>query len=98
MAEQKPPLKFIPVPQELFKEVDALARDWHCESWKDRTRDRAKKLAKAETQRNRLVKQLNDLINESRGVIGLHLNGDEAGWDWLIENEWLSALAEIDKD
>lgn len=55
------------------------------------------KLKEAEGQRDKLVKQLNDLINESRGVIGLHLNGDEAVWDWLIENEWLSALAEIAK-
>ncbi len=68
------------------------------ESWKDRTRDRAKKLAKAEAARDKLVGQLNDLINDSHGVSGLHLNGDEAPWDWLIDNGWLAALAEIEKD
>ena len=55
-------------------------------------------LKQAESDRDKLVGQLNDLINDSHGVIGLHLNGDEAPWEWLIENEWLSALAEIEKD
>lgn len=34
------------------------------------------------------------LINDSRGVVGLHLNGDEASWDELRTGgrfeEWLS--------
>ena len=37
------------------------------------------------------LKQVDDLINESRGVVGLHLNGDEASWDWLYQ-DWLSDL------
>ncbi len=98
MAEQKPPLKFIPVPQELFKEVDALARDWHCENHSDAIRGLLDQFKKAKAQRDRLVGQLNDLINDSHGVSGLHLNGDEAPWDWLIDNGWLPALAEIEKD
>jgi hypothetical protein len=40
-----------------------------------------------------LERQINDLIAESRGVDGLHLNGDLADWDWLINNKWLEALA-----
>jgi hypothetical protein len=39
-----------------------------------------------------LKKQLLDLMTESRGVTGLHLNGNIAEWDWLIDNEWLSSL------
>lgn len=35
------------------------------------------------------LKQHDDLMNESKGVYGLHLNGAPAPWDWL-EQEWLS--------
>ena len=39
------------------------------------------------------LKAVRNLIRESRGVIGLHLNGDEAPWDSLLEGgryeEWL---------
>jgi hypothetical protein len=41
-----------------------------------------------------LREQIEALIAESEGVTGLHLNGDIALWDWLIDNEWLSALKE----
>lgn len=36
-----------------------------------------------------VIMQYNDVIENSRGVAGLHLNGDIAEWDWLKE-EWLS--------
>ena len=39
-----------------------------------------------------LERQLVNLIADSDGVAGLHLNGDLADWTWLIENEWLSAI------
>ena len=38
-----------------------------------------------------LQARINRLIEESDGVIGLHLNGDIADWDWLIDNDWLPA-------
>ena len=38
--------------------------------------------------------QLRWLIANSRGVDGFHMNGDLADWDWLINNECLSALLE----
>ena len=44
----------------------------------------------AEAERDAIRQQLYDLMSESQGVAGLHLNGDLAEWDWLIENEWLS--------
>jgi hypothetical protein len=39
------------------------------------------------------IEEVGDLINESSGVDGLHLNGDIAEWDWLLV-EWLPILAE----
>ena len=41
-----------------------------------------------------VVGQFNDLMGESEGVAGLHLNGDIADWDWL-QNEWLSELSNL---
>jgi len=41
---------------------------------------------------SKLKEQIEDLISDSHGVHGLHLNGDLATWDWLINNEWLSEL------
>jgi hypothetical protein len=49
---------------------------------------------KAIAENDLVVRQLKDLIAESDGVAGLHLNGDIADWDWLIENGWLSSLEE----
>ncbi|MDD5026830.1 MAG: hypothetical protein PHH13_05700 [Candidatus Peribacteraceae bacterium] len=34
------------------------------------------------------LEQHDQLMNESEGVYGLHLNGNGADWDWL-KNEWL---------
>jgi hypothetical protein len=51
--------------------------------------DRVKELeAKVERQRQ----QVRDLIAESSGVTGLHLNGDLATWDEIL-NSWLSEFA-----
>jgi len=45
-----------------------------------------------ETERYKaVVEQFTNLMNESEGVAGLHLNGDIADWDWL-QDEWLSEL------
>lgn len=44
----------------------------------------------------KMVDDLDDLIGQSRGVIGLHLNGDEAPWEDLCEGGryegWLGSL------
>lgn len=44
-----------------------------------------------------LAKSVEDLIRDSNGVAGLHLNGDFAPWHELVEGgrfeEWLLALA-----
>lgn len=41
----------------------------------------------------RLREQIRALISQSEGVAGLHLNGEVAPWEWLIDNGWLSALS-----
>ena len=45
-----------------------------------------------ETQKkyDALVHQLECLIAESDGVVGLHRNGEIADWEWLIDNDWLT--------
>ncbi len=53
---------------------------------------------KREAGLRELEKQLKELIANSRGVDGFHMNGDLADWDWLIENELLSALKEPAED
>ena len=42
----------------------------------------------------RLYVQVIELTEQSAGVAGLHLNGDLANWDWLME-DWLSDLYEL---
>jgi hypothetical protein len=37
-----------------------------------------------------LVAELDDLIAQSDGVSGLHLNGTLADWEWLKSNGWLA--------
>jgi len=44
-----------------------------------------------------VVDDLQGLIAESTGVVGLHLNGDFASWDWLMDNEWLESLAALEE-
>lgn len=46
---------------------------------------------------NAVVDDLQGLIAESTGVFGLHLNGDVASWDWLMDNEWLGSLAALEE-
>jgi len=46
------------------------------------------KLTALQKERNEMVEEVRNLINNSHGVDGLHLNGDIADWDWLLEN-WL---------
>lgn len=41
----------------------------------------------------RLVRDVRDLMADSAGVAGLHLNGDVADWGWLEHNGgWLESL------
>lgn len=42
-----------------------------------------------------VIAELTGLINESHGVDGLHLNGDLADWDWLMNNQWLEKYADF---
>lgn len=46
------------------------------------------------------LRAVDDLISQSQGVDGLHLNGDIAFWGELLDNEWLGdfkkALAELE--
>lgn len=50
---------------------------------------------------NELVTDLNNLISDSAGVAGLHLNGDLAPWDELTEGGrfggWLGSLAKAEE-
>ena len=42
-----------------------------------------------------LVVEINQLVSESRGVAGLHLNGDVAAWEEILPGgrfEWLGSL------
>ena len=40
-----------------------------------------------------LVRDVRDLMAESTGVAGLHLNGDLADWGWLeLNGGWLESL------
>jgi len=46
------------------------------------------------------IKAIRDLINHSSGVAGLHLNGDVADWDSILEGgqyeEWLIAFSDAE--
>lgn len=39
-----------------------------------------------------VVDEFVELMECSKGVSGLHLNGDVADWDWLRHNGWLDNL------
>lgn len=41
------------------------------------------------------IEEINDLIQNSQGVAGLHLNGDVATWGWLFGNGWLEQIADL---
>lgn len=72
------------------------------EAWKQlRTENEQlrQQLAEAQAKAERAVSEaaelrtaITDLVAESRGVDGLHLNGEVATWDWLIDNQWLECL------
>jgi hypothetical protein len=45
----------------------------------------------AETQQlKEMIDEMRDVMHGSTGVAGLHLNGETATWEWLVENGWLS--------
>lgn len=50
----------------------------------------------------KVISDLNDLIDNSEGVVGLHLNGNVATWDSLLSGggfeEWLGSLSEVIKN
>ncbi len=39
-----------------------------------------------------IVNEFCELMDNSQGVSGLHLNGDIATWNWLRNNGWLYEL------
>ncbi len=39
-----------------------------------------------------IVQEFTELMDNSNGVTGLHLNGNIATWDELLNNGWLSYL------
>lgn len=39
-----------------------------------------------------VLADLDGLMEESKGVAGLHLNGDLASWEWLESNNWLNGV------
>lgn len=50
------------------------------------------KLKAAEEKIERLVEEFTCLQESSEGVAGLHLNGDLADWEWLLNNNWLEQM------
>lgn len=62
---------------------------------------RAQLRANAIDAAKKLSGQLHQLIGESRGVAGLHANGDLADWESLLKGgrfgEWLDGLADFDE-
>jgi len=49
----------------------------------------AQELHHLQDKHEQVLSEIENLIAESSGVYGLHLNGDPADWQWLIENGWL---------
>lgn len=62
----------------------------------------AKKIERLELRVQELTNVVNEmveLVDNSDGVSGLHLNGDIATWRELMDNGWLGCLAdELDKN
>lgn len=50
-----------------------------------------------EEQRAKVLREVYDLMNESDGVAGLHLNGEVATWDWLLDHGWLPTVAKLNQ-
>lgn len=42
-----------------------------------------------------IVEEIDGLIEESGGVYGLHMNGEPATWEWLINNGWLEKTGKL---
>ena len=96
---------------EVSKRDDAYVKlQQHRDAWRMYAYDRGEKpsdfldgnmVDRPQTLVERLqavVDDLKKLMAESRGVDGLHLNGDVAEWDWLINNGWLDSLRPRDSE
>ena len=71
---------------------------------KSESRKARKRTAELNAEVERLREAVNavfDLIEESHGVTGLHLNGDVAPWDELLRGgryeDWLAPLSDVAK-
>lgn len=62
------------------------------------------RIAVLKREKGEIIKEIQDLVSESRGVGGLHANGILATWDWLFESwlektyEAMKARAEIEQE
>jgi hypothetical protein len=71
-----------------------------CREWRSQTADLAKAradLAAAREREERMREALGEvrnLMSESLGVAGLHLNGAVAEWDWVLQS-WLPTVAAL---
>ena len=76
---------------------EAAARIEALEAERDVLREAAVKAEAALQAADELAQAVDDLIAQSTGVSGLHMNGDLAPWEELVEGgrfeEWLAPLA-----
>jgi len=71
-----------------------LRANWYCPvcAIKDQLSD--DEMSVALYKAKKIVLEFTTLMESSHGVSGLHLNGDVADWDWLMENGWLEEYAD----
>jgi len=62
-----------------------LSLDFHFDGVDEEGIDFAKEVAQAYLDQQKRIQAIWDLIKESEGVAGLHLNGDMAPWSDLLE-------------
>lgn len=98
LAARKPcdPADPCPVAQDIASENRTL--DGLLAEAKERAKDAEARAEKMRTALLGVVKDFDDLISESEGVAGLHLNGDLAPWRELIDggrfDTWTGGLTE----
>lgn len=69
-----------------------LPREWKYFEEYDFSKEKPNLDGVKELDKDLIIRELVDLIEESEGVAGLHANGDIATWDSLIDSGWLSGL------
>lgn len=96
-AQRKPTA----LPKELQQRIDTLESFWFAhggapyegitigEFLTQAHQDTEQVVLAEKSKRVAILKEIGDLVHDSDGVAGLHLNGDLAPWYWLAENVWL---------